>query len=313
MIRTKKILGIFMTAAITISNVSGTLAADEHTILRKDAVEKIVKVLYETDTIQDFDFSMNYCIHATGSAHFVPVDQTYPIMCELYNSIEPIGFDDVSVEDERAIFVSIAKTIGFVTGCGSNTFEPDRPVTYHEAVKMVVSALGFDSLAQDNGGYPNGYLVVANNYEFLKDIELNNDSDYISQENLQKLLNNCFYSTTFTNVKRSDFMVPKNAEECVTMYADAVKNRNGVVQYALMDDALRESMRQDFISFNWVTGVSSPWVTSYDIEQIDDVVYKILFHYATSTGNAGDSEVLLTLNGYAENCRITEIHTEDEQ
>ncbi|MDF2985249.1 MAG: copper amine oxidase family protein [Eubacterium sp.] len=92
-----------------------------------------------------------------------------------------------------------------------------------------------------------------------------------------------------------DFVSPGSAEESVKEYAQAVQKRNGAVQYALMSEALKAKNRAAFEELNWVTGVSSPWVTSYDIKKADNGKYDIVFHWATSAGNAGDSTTQLTV------------------
>ena len=57
--------------------------------------------------------------------------------------------------------ISAAYSMGIINGHGNNTFDPDGIVTYEQAVKMIVSALGYDRLAQLQGGYPMGYLLIA--------------------------------------------------------------------------------------------------------------------------------------------------------
>lgn len=41
-------------------------------------------------------------------------------------------------------------------------FNPDREITINEAIKILVSVLGYDELAKVNGGYPTGYMLLAN-------------------------------------------------------------------------------------------------------------------------------------------------------
>ncbi|MGB9867404.1 MAG: copper amine oxidase N-terminal domain-containing protein [Bacillota bacterium] len=48
-------------------------------------------------------------------------------------------------------------------------------------------------------------------------------------------------------------------------WADAVKNRNGAVQFALLSPELREKYRPAFEQLGWVTWVSGPWVESYQV------------------------------------------------
>ncbi|OPX43481.1 peptidoglycan-N-acetylmuramic acid deacetylase PdaC [Ruminiclostridium hungatei] len=86
-----------------------------------------------------------------------------------------------------------------------------------------------------------------------------------------------------------ELVSPKTSQEAVNMYAAAVKERKGAIQYALYSDALKAARKADLEDLNWVTGVSSPWVSGYEIKNTGKDSYAITFHWATSTGKAGDS------------------------
>ena len=69
------------------------------------------------------------------------------------------GFADVDAANHWASgFISVGVAQKFINGMGDGTFAPDANVTYAQIVKMLVAALGYDSDAAINGGYPNGYL-----------------------------------------------------------------------------------------------------------------------------------------------------------
>jgi hypothetical protein len=84
-----------------------------------------------------------------------------------------------------------------------------------------------------------------------------------------------------------EFERPETALDAVNMYAEAVKMRNGMVQYALLDDSLREEKYDVFKSLGFVTGTSSPWVDSYEIKKLEDNLYQIIFTYITSVPSDG--------------------------
>lgn len=71
------------------------------------------------------------------------------------------GFADVPQEHPQFGFIAAANKFGAILGYDDNTFRPDEPVTYAQAVKMIVSALGYNPKAASLGGYPVGYLTVA--------------------------------------------------------------------------------------------------------------------------------------------------------
>ncbi len=86
-----------------------------------------------------------------------------------------------------------------------------------------------------------------------------------------------------------EFTSPKTSQEAVNMYASAVKERKGAIQYALYSDVIKAAKKAELESLNWVTGVSSPWVSGYEIKSTGKDSYSITFHWATSAGKAEDS------------------------
>lgn len=77
-------------------------------------------------------------------------------------------FTDVDASHWAASVIQTAANMNIIAGMGDGTFAPDSPVTYEQAVKMVVCAVGYDNLAKGLGGYPTGYIAVA----ARKDVEV---------------------------------------------------------------------------------------------------------------------------------------------
>ncbi|MBC7765161.1 MAG: S-layer homology domain-containing protein [Hyphomonadaceae bacterium] len=77
------------------------------------------------------------------------------------NALSNTAFSDVTEKHWASGYVSLAIGLNIVKGFGDGTFHPDDDVTYEQAVKMVVCALGFDPAAQELGGYPTGYTMLA--------------------------------------------------------------------------------------------------------------------------------------------------------
>ncbi|MBR5506606.1 MAG: S-layer homology domain-containing protein [Clostridia bacterium] len=81
------------------------------------------------------------------------------------------AFSDVPAEHWASYYISTLADQSIVNGMGDGTFAPDANVTYEQAIKMLVVALGFEPMAAQKGGYPTGYLVVANTYEMTEGIK----------------------------------------------------------------------------------------------------------------------------------------------
>ncbi len=69
-------------------------------------------------------------------------------------------------------YVRFAYDQGIIAGMGDGTFAPDSPVTFEQAIKMVVCTLGYGDSAIENGGWPGGYLKVANDIGLMKNASL---------------------------------------------------------------------------------------------------------------------------------------------
>ncbi len=105
------------------------------------------------------------------------------------------------------------------------------------------------------------------------------------------------------------FIEPVTVEKAVELYAEAVEMRNGALQYALYSDTLKAAKKAELEELNWVTGVSSPWVSSYDINKKGENSFDIVFHWETSAGKEPDTvtKVKITKVAGQENWRITEV------
>ncbi|NLY45062.1 MAG: DUF3298 domain-containing protein [Tissierella sp.] len=97
-------------------------------------------------------------------------------------------------------------------------------------------------------------------------------------------------------------------EDAVNAYAEAVKMRNGAVQYGLLSDNLREEKYYELKDLAFVTGTSSPWVDSYKIAKIKDYLYQIEFTLKTSVPNDELISVInMELEEYGQYWRINSI------
>lgn len=81
------------------------------------------------------------------------------------NMKQKSGFDDVP--DELAGYVSLAEGLGIINGYDSRSFGPNNAMTFDEAVKMLVCALGYGI---GDIAYPVGYISKAGENGFLKGI-----------------------------------------------------------------------------------------------------------------------------------------------
>lgn len=67
-------------------------------------------------------------------------------------------------------YIVKAADLGVVTGYGNGKFGPDETVTYEQALTMMVNALKLGDFAGKLGGYPDGYIAVADGYGLLEGV-----------------------------------------------------------------------------------------------------------------------------------------------
>lgn len=83
-----------------------------------------------------------------------------------------VKFDDVDENNANAGYIGAAADLGLISM--SDKFYPDDEVTFEQALKLALSAAGYNDWAEFKGGFPTGYLYIANDLKLLKKIGLNN-------------------------------------------------------------------------------------------------------------------------------------------
>ncbi len=102
--------------------------------------------------------------------------------------IEKSPFVDVNEDDWFYNEINIMKSIKIIDGYNSTEFRPFEDVTYEQAVKIVVCALGYKDIAESKGGYPDGYISVASSLNLLNGV--GSDSGVMLRENAARLVYN---------------------------------------------------------------------------------------------------------------------------
>lgn len=83
-------------------------------------------------------------------------------------------FTDVPDSHWANASIAAAFQMGIVNGMSETIFQPDGLVTYEQAVKMIIEALGYGVPAEAAGGYPGGYLAKASQLGILNQMNVTN-------------------------------------------------------------------------------------------------------------------------------------------
>lgn len=99
------------------------------------------------------------------------------------------SFYDVPPEHEAYNEILMAYNMGIISGVDRERFDPQGIVSYEQAVKILVSALGYDQPAKEKGGYPEGYIAVATRAELLKGVKVENKAALTHKSVVQMVYN----------------------------------------------------------------------------------------------------------------------------
>ena len=81
------------------------------------------------------------------------------------------AFSDMTSAHWAYGYIEAAYASGLIDGNEDGTFAPDNDVKFSEAVKMIVTALGYKPMAEQRGGFPHGYAQIASQNGITKDID----------------------------------------------------------------------------------------------------------------------------------------------
>lgn len=98
--------------------------------------------------------------------------QMATIICKMLGETDGIEktegvFTDVPKSHWASGYIARAASLQIISGYGDGKFGPNDAVTYEQAVTMIVRAIGGWDEAINRGGYPNGFLLVAEEAELL--------------------------------------------------------------------------------------------------------------------------------------------------
>lgn len=150
--KTKKIF-VFLLAAIMVLQIVPVSFANAYD-------EGKIEV---SAAISGMDLSANETVTRAQFARILALSMTGEVYTEGSKY-----FEDVSYGDYAYGSISYLASMGIIAGDGVN-FHPDKIISKNEALKMVVTALGYRHPAEEKGGYFSGYLAMATKLKLLDD------------------------------------------------------------------------------------------------------------------------------------------------
>ncbi len=227
-----------------------------------------------------------------------------------YN-VSPSGgqstFEDVDISTEQGAAIELLVGTGAIDAV--DEFNPNEPITYNAAVKILLVTLGYKVAADNNGGFPNGYIKVAAendlnsglnvadanaltkkdvavilyNALFVYPMELNNRDYTKSSETVLEKVYNAYEVTgivtgygdmSLINQGLSDTQVSigNTVYDCIT---PSIKNFVGMKVKAYYTNVRGEG--EKLVAFTEMSNQNT--VTKFDIDDFDEITSNGIKYY----------------------------------
>lgn len=110
-----------------------------------------------------------------GPANTVTRGQMAALICRIMGQPNPSMpdsnlFSDVPASHWANAYIATAASQNIISGFKDRTFRPDQSLNYNQGITMLIRAFGLKNEAERAGGYPTGYLAVAQKYHLLNGI-----------------------------------------------------------------------------------------------------------------------------------------------
>ncbi len=102
---------------------------------------------------------------------------------------EIIKFSDVSPDSQYAGAIAYAENMGWIDGVSGGEFHPDAAITTAQAVKILITAMGYKDIAIIEGGYPSGFYSIAYDLDILKGVSSKSDEHITAGAYAKMLIN----------------------------------------------------------------------------------------------------------------------------
>lgn len=258
----KKLMSVILTVAMLMSFAVSTSAAQFADVDETNSAYEAIEVLADLKILEGKDAN-NFDPDAN-----IKRSEFAAVICRALNAEAAasgstgVKFNDVAADHWAAGYINWAADSKIVNGRGNGNFDPDANVTYQEAVKMIVAAMGFGPLAEKRGGYPTGYMAIANTYSIPSGVAMSPATAPADRKGVAKLVYNAFdaplmdasYITLSDDDEYKIYDGSKSADyerrTILSYYHDIYKLKANVEDTYRSDDSLRKSNGDKYINLD---------------------------------------------------------------
>lgn len=183
--RIKKILSIILVLAMLSVSMPITSAVAAEADYDSVAVKLLQSLNLLSISENNDDFSLE---GSTTRGQFALYTARLLMIDEVTGESEQY-FTDVPRDHFAFSFIKGLVDMNIISKSPDGKFNPDEYITYEQAVKILVSALGYYPHAMVRGGYPTGYLIVAEDLDITDNVNMTAGMPLTKKDAVQLIYN----------------------------------------------------------------------------------------------------------------------------
>ncbi len=259
----EKIISLFIVLTV-LSVGTAVYASDVYTQEDIKTFNENVSLLYDFGLIEDNTHEMATTVSRGEFASIMMKYLQFGSGTNVFGADNEKTFSDV---DENSEDIYGIVSLGIMSGYPNGKFAPENNIIFEEAVKTIITALGWNEIAEMKGDYPVGYINVATGLELTEGVHRGSGAILTYFDLVQMLVN--ALSAELYGVRTSDMEV--KPESWLSSRLKADKKRGTVTGFddktdtVIIDHAV-------YSSENDYTGMLGCRVEFY-VDEDDNVIH----------------------------------------
>lgn len=166
----RKWIAVLIAVAVLLSSVSVVFGAEESTAVStadSEQFQNYVDFFQAVGILEGLDEALIDAEHTLTRAEFATIIANMTGISDWEFEEIYSRFTDVDDTYWAINAIKLITELGYINGNSDGSFAPEEPISYIQAVKVLVSLLGYGPFANLQGGYPTGYLRIGQELELI--------------------------------------------------------------------------------------------------------------------------------------------------
>ena len=235
----KKILSLLLCAIMIIPTfcAQAATAAEAGEILFAGNYDKAVSIMSHIGIVGDFNTENGG--NAYDSVSRAKFAEMVAKALKIKGTSDTIYFSDVKTDHRAYTYINALVENNIISLADDNLFNPDSIITYDQAAKILVRAMGYGVYAEGSGGWPSGYLKTANRLKLTEGAEISGEINYADAV---MLLFNAMNTGIFDidSISNGSIDYKQSDDTLLSIYWDIYEDEGYLTEYygGSMDSAL---------------------------------------------------------------------------